>query len=63
MAAHLLARSRMPAWIPRERTKLIAAIDFWIGANDRGAATVPVILPGFSHSRWFREAFPERVAY
>jgi acetylornithine deacetylase/succinyl-diaminopimelate desuccinylase-like protein len=24
---------------------------------------VPLILPGFSDSRWFREAFPECVAY
>ena len=39
------------------------AIDRWIGANDPGAETVPVILPGFSDSRWFREAFPDCVAY
>jgi hypothetical protein len=32
-------------------------------ANDRGAATVPAILPGFSDSLWFREAFHDRVAY
>ena len=25
--------------------------------------TVPVILPGFSDLRWFREAFPDCVAY
>ena len=24
---------------------------------------MPVILPGFSDSRWFREEFPECVAY
>jgi acetylornithine deacetylase/succinyl-diaminopimelate desuccinylase-like protein len=24
---------------------------------------VPLILPGFSDSRWFREAFPECTAY
>ena len=24
---------------------------------------MPVILPGFSDSRWFREAFPDCVAY
>ncbi|MFZ1995282.1 MAG: M20/M25/M40 family metallo-hydrolase [Solirubrobacteraceae bacterium] len=42
---------------------LMTAIDEWITANDRGAVTVPVILPGFSDSRWFREAFPECVAY
>ena len=27
----------MPGWIARERTKLMAAIDPWISANDRGA--------------------------
>jgi len=31
--------------------------------SDPGAESVPVILPGFSDSRWFREAFPECVAY
>jgi acetylornithine deacetylase/succinyl-diaminopimelate desuccinylase-like protein len=41
----------------------MTAIDDWITANDPGAGTVPVILPGFSDSRWFREAFPECVAY
>jgi acetylornithine deacetylase/succinyl-diaminopimelate desuccinylase-like protein len=24
---------------------------------------VPVLLPGFSDSRWFRDTFPECVAY
>ena len=42
-------------------TEVMAGIDRWIGANDRGAATVPVILPA-SESRWFREAFPDRCA-
>jgi acetylornithine deacetylase/succinyl-diaminopimelate desuccinylase-like protein len=42
---------------------LMTAIDQWIAASDPGASTVPVILPGFSDSRWFREAFPECVAY
>ncbi|MGI8863584.1 MAG: M20/M25/M40 family metallo-hydrolase [Solirubrobacteraceae bacterium] len=44
-------------------TPLMGTIERWIAANDPGAATVPVILPGFSDSRWFREAFPECVAY
>ena len=44
-------------------TELMAAIDRWIEANDPDADTVPVILPGFSDSRWFREAFPDCVAY
>jgi acetylornithine deacetylase/succinyl-diaminopimelate desuccinylase-like protein len=42
---------------------LMSAISEWIAAQDPGATTVPVILPGFSDSRWFREAFPECVAY
>ena len=42
---------------------MMTAIEGWIAANDPGATTVPVILPGFSDSRWFREAFPECVAY
>ncbi len=44
-------------------TPLMGAIARWISATDDGAETVPVILPGFSDSRWFREAFPECVAY
>lgn len=42
---------------------LMDAISRWISANDSGAETVPVILPGFSDSRWFREAFPDCIAY
>ena len=45
------------------RSELMAAIDRWVRANDPGAETLPVILPGFSDSRWFREAFPDCVAY
>ncbi len=44
-------------------TPLMSTIERWITAHDPGAATVPVILPGFSDSRWFREAFPDCVAY
>jgi acetylornithine deacetylase/succinyl-diaminopimelate desuccinylase-like protein len=42
---------------------LMDAIERWITGNDPGAETVPVILPGFSDSRWFRDAFPDCVAY
>jgi acetylornithine deacetylase/succinyl-diaminopimelate desuccinylase-like protein len=45
------------------QTPLMAAISRWVQVNDSGAETVPVILPGFSDSRWFREAFPDCVAY
>jgi acetylornithine deacetylase/succinyl-diaminopimelate desuccinylase-like protein len=44
-------------------TPLMEAIDRWIRTQEEGAETVPVILPGFSDSRWFREAFPDCVAY
>lgn len=44
-------------------SELMSAIERWVQANDPGATTVPVILPGFSDSRWFREAFPDCVAY
>jgi acetylornithine deacetylase/succinyl-diaminopimelate desuccinylase-like protein len=42
---------------------LMDAISHWVDEHDAGAETVPVILPGFSDSRWFREAFPECIAY
>ena len=45
------------------QSPLMDAIDRWVRANDPGAETVPLILPGFSDSRWFREQFPECVAY
>ncbi|MFZ0380567.1 MAG: peptidase dimerization domain-containing protein, partial [Solirubrobacteraceae bacterium] len=45
------------------QSPLMDAIDRWVRANDPGAETVPVILPGFSDSRWFRDQFPECVAY
>jgi acetylornithine deacetylase/succinyl-diaminopimelate desuccinylase-like protein len=45
------------------QTPLMQTIDRWVKATDPGAGTVPVILPGFSDSRWFREAFAECVAY
>jgi acetylornithine deacetylase/succinyl-diaminopimelate desuccinylase-like protein len=42
---------------------LMDAIAAWVGERDEGADVVPVILPGFTDSRHFREAFPECVAY
>jgi acetylornithine deacetylase/succinyl-diaminopimelate desuccinylase-like protein len=45
------------------QTPLMDAIGRWVRSNDTGADTIPVILPGFSDSRWFREAFKECVAY
>jgi len=42
---------------------LMDAIRGWISEHDPGAEVVPVILPGFTDSRHFREAFPDCVAY
>jgi acetylornithine deacetylase/succinyl-diaminopimelate desuccinylase-like protein len=44
-------------------SELMTAIQEWVGEHDSEATAVPVILPGFSDSRWFRDAFPECVAY
>jgi acetylornithine deacetylase/succinyl-diaminopimelate desuccinylase-like protein len=44
-------------------TGLMSAISAWVARHDPEASTVPVILPGFSDSRWFRDAFPDCVAY
>ncbi|MGI8714943.1 MAG: M20/M25/M40 family metallo-hydrolase [Solirubrobacteraceae bacterium] len=42
---------------------LMSAISRWIETQDPGASTVPMILQGFSDSKWFRDAFPECTAY
>ncbi len=45
------------------KTPLMDAISRWVSKHDEGADTLPVLLPGFSDSRWFRDVFPECVAY
>ncbi len=44
-------------------SELMSAIEKWITGRDPEAGTVPVILPGFSDSSWFRAAFPDLIAY
>jgi acetylornithine deacetylase/succinyl-diaminopimelate desuccinylase-like protein len=44
-------------------TPLMDAITHWIGREDPGARVVPTMLPAFTDSRTFRDAFPECVAY
>jgi acetylornithine deacetylase/succinyl-diaminopimelate desuccinylase-like protein len=44
-------------------SELMSFISGWIERADPGASAVPLILPGFSDSNWFRTAFPECVAY
>jgi acetylornithine deacetylase/succinyl-diaminopimelate desuccinylase-like protein len=42
---------------------LMDAIADWVGEADPGGEAVPVVLPAFTDSRWFRAAFPDCVAY
>jgi acetylornithine deacetylase/succinyl-diaminopimelate desuccinylase-like protein len=39
------------------------ALRGWIAREDPGARVVPTMLPAFTDSRTFREAFPECIAY
>ena len=38
-------------------------IEAWIAEQDPDALCIPVVLPGFTDSRTFRDAFPECTAY
>jgi acetylornithine deacetylase/succinyl-diaminopimelate desuccinylase-like protein len=42
---------------------LMDAIAGWVREADPGGEAVPIVLPAFTDSRWFREAFPDCVAY
>jgi acetylornithine deacetylase/succinyl-diaminopimelate desuccinylase-like protein len=42
---------------------LMDAIRTWIEAEDPGSRVVPTMLPAYTDSRAFRDAFPECVAY
>jgi len=44
-------------------TPLMDSIRSFVAREDPGATVAPVLLPGFSDSRWFRAAFPDCVAY
>jgi acetylornithine deacetylase/succinyl-diaminopimelate desuccinylase-like protein len=44
-------------------SELMTFISGWIEQQDPGASAVPLILPGFSDSNWFRTAFPDCIAY
>jgi acetylornithine deacetylase/succinyl-diaminopimelate desuccinylase-like protein len=45
------------------QSALMDAIRDWVGAQDAGAEAVPTVLPAFTDSRWWRDAFPDCVAY
>ena len=42
---------------------LMDSIRAFVEREEPGARAVPVLLPGFSDSRWWRSAFPDCVAY
>jgi acetylornithine deacetylase/succinyl-diaminopimelate desuccinylase-like protein len=42
---------------------LMDAIRDWVGEAEPAAEVVPVVLPAFTDSRWYRDAFPDCVAY
>ena len=44
-------------------TPLMDAVGTWVGEQDPDGQAVPVVLPAFTDSRWFRAAFPDCVAY
>ena len=44
-------------------SELADAIRDWVGETDPGAELVPMAMPGFSDSHWFREAFPDATVY
>jgi acetylornithine deacetylase/succinyl-diaminopimelate desuccinylase-like protein len=54
---------RVPGNGSRLDSQLMETLSSWLAERDPGAELVPVILPGFTDSRHFREAFPECVAY
>ena len=35
----------------------------FVESEDPGAKVAPVVLPGFSDSHWFRDSFPDCIAY
>ena len=44
-------------------TPLAAAIADWVAETDPEATLVPIVMPGFSDSHWFRRAFGSATVY
>ncbi|MGH2952472.1 MAG: M20/M25/M40 family metallo-hydrolase [Solirubrobacterales bacterium] len=42
---------------------LADAIAGWLAEADPGATLVPIVMPGFSDSHWFRKAFDSAIVY
>jgi acetylornithine deacetylase/succinyl-diaminopimelate desuccinylase-like protein len=43
--------------------ELLDAVREFVQQQDAGADVIPLVLPGFTDSHWFRKAFPECIAY
>jgi acetylornithine deacetylase/succinyl-diaminopimelate desuccinylase-like protein len=50
-------------YVSAHDTELMASIQRWIDRVDPGAVAVPVLLPAYSDSSYFRAAFPDLTAY
>jgi acetylornithine deacetylase/succinyl-diaminopimelate desuccinylase-like protein len=44
-------------------SQLMDVVKEWVATVDPKAEAVPFVLPGFTDSRWFRDAFPDCVSY
>jgi acetylornithine deacetylase/succinyl-diaminopimelate desuccinylase-like protein len=50
-------------YVSSHESELMTAIERWIDRNDPGARAVPLLLPAYSDSSYFRAAFPDLTAY
>lgn len=44
-------------------SELMTCIENWIGERDDQGRVVPIVMPAFTDSRWWRDAFPGCIAY
>jgi acetylornithine deacetylase/succinyl-diaminopimelate desuccinylase-like protein len=44
-------------------SELTSLLRDFVARTEPGAGVLPIVLPGFTDSHWFRKAFPECVAY
>jgi len=44
-------------------SRLASMLRDFVGRTEPDAEMLPIVLPGFTDSHWFRKAFPECVAY
>ena len=54
---------QVPGYYSPHQSELIAVIERLLATSDPTARAVPVLLPGYSDSSYFRAAFPDLIAY